>query len=405
VILARPILLDRESDLEPVWERLGLAPAVRQLLLESVGRAHLLVTGLGGAESRFLRNVEDPRLTCILSDPQRRPGGAALSGTRAGIESLARLAERQGLDGLSRALDAALASDVPPEPTVLGTRTFRWGERTHLMGVVNVTPDSFSDGGRYLNREAAVEHARRLVEAGADILDVGGESTRPGAGAVPAEGELERVLPVIEALRDVTEVPISIDTRKASVAREALRLGAMLVNDISGLGHDPAMVEVVAELGAALALMHIRGTPETMQVDPRYEDVVAEVIDGLGTGIERAVAAGVRRERIWVDPGIGFGKTVGHNLFLLRHLAELRVLGVPVLVGTSRKGFVGAVAGGRPPEHRLAGTLASLAAVAVLHGADIVRVHDVAEARDALAVADAIAHAREGGESWGPPRS
>src|SRR5215813_485677 len=400
MILARPVLLDHDGDLEPVWERLGLAPAVRQLLDESVGRGHLLLTGLGGAESRFLRNVDDPRLTCIPSDPQRRPGGAAVSGTRAGIESLARLAERQGLDGLSRALDAALAADVPPDPITLGTRTFRWGERTHVMGVVNVTPDSFSDGGRYLTREAAVQHARALVEAGADILDVGGESTRPGAGVVPAGEELDRVLPVIEALRAATDVPVSIDTRKAEVAREALRLGAVLVNDVSGLGHDPGLAGVVAEAGAALALMHIRGTPETMQIDPRYDDVVAEVIDGLATGIERAVAAGVPRERIWVDPGIGFGKTVGHNLFLLRHLAELRILGAPVLVGTSRKRFLGALTGGKPPDRRLAGTLGSVAAVAVLHGADVVRVHDVAEARDALAVADAIARAREGGDLW-----
>ena len=212
------------------------------------------------------------------------------------------------------------------------------------------------------------------------------------------------MLPVIEAVRAQSDVPVSVDTRKAAVAREALALGAVLVNDVSGLGHDPALATVVAEAGAVLALMHIQGTPETMQVDPRYDDVVAEVIGFLSGRIDRAVAAGVARERIWVYPGIGFGKTAGHNLFLLRHLGELRVLGAPVLVGTSRKRFIGALAGGRPPEQRLPGTLASVAAVAVLHGADVVRVHDVGEAKDALAVADAIARAREGGDSWGPPR-
>ncbi|HZX41540.1 MAG TPA: dihydropteroate synthase, partial [Myxococcaceae bacterium] len=288
---------------------------------------------------------------------------------------------------------------------VLGARTFRWAERTHVMGVVNVTPDSFSDGGRHLERETAIRHALALAEAGADLLDIGGESTRPGAGEVPVQVELERVLPVLEAVHAATDVPLSIDTRKAEVARQALRAGAVLVNDVSGLGHDPALATVVARADAALALMHIQGTPETMQIDPRYDDVVAEVMESLASSIDRAVAAGVRRERIWVDPGIGFGKTLGHNLFLLRHLAQLRVLGAPILVGTSRKRFLGALAGGRSPEERLPGTLASVAALAVLHGADVVRVHDVSEVRDALAVADAIARARQGGDAWGPPRS
>ena len=405
MILARPISLDHDDDLEPAWERIGLVPAARQLLLESVGRAFFLLTGLGTDETRFLRDVEDPRVTVILSDPERRPGGATVSGTRAGLEALARLAERAGRVELARAFDAANAIDVPPEPSVLGGRTFRWGERTFLMGVVNVTPDSFSDGGRHLARDAAVQHALALAKAGADLIDVGGESTRPGSAEVSLQVELDRVLPVLEAVRASSDVPVSVDTRKAAVARQALRLGAVLVNDVSGLGHDPALANAVAEAGATLALMHVQGTPDTMQVDPRYDDVVAEVIDFLAGRIDRAVAAGVARERIWVDPGIGFGKTAGHNLFLLRHLAELRVLGAPVLVGTSRKRFIGALSGGRPPAERLPGSLASIAALAVLHGADVVRVHDVAEARDALAVADAIARAREGGELWSPPRN
>jgi dihydropteroate synthase len=403
MILARPIRLDRDDDLEPAWERIGLAPAMRQLLLESVGRAHLLVTGLGLSATRFLRDAEDPRVTIILSDPER-PGGATVSGTRAGLEALARLAERNRLMELARSLDAAIAANVPPAPAVLGSRIFRWGERTFLMGVVNVTPDSFSDGGRHLERAAAIQHALALVAGGADLVDIGGESTRPGAGEVPVQVELDRVLPVIEAVRAQSDVPISVDTRKAEVARQALRAGAVLVNDVSGLGHDPLLVSVVAEAGAALALMHTQGTPETMQVDPRYDDVVAEVIEKLARSMDRAAAAGVARDRIWIDPGIGFGKTVGHNLFLLRHLSQLRVLGAPVLVGTSRKRFIGALAGGRPPEERLPGTLASIAAVAVLHGADVVRVHDVQEAKDALAVADAIVRGREGGDLWGPPR-
>jgi len=268
VILARPIRLDRDGDLEPVWERLGLVPAARQLLLESVGRGHLLLTGLGAPESRFLREADDPRVTVILSDPARRPGGATVSGTRAALDALARAAEGSGLAELARALDAATATDAPPDPTVLGSRTFRWGQRTFVMGVVNVTPDSFSDGGRHLERDIAVRHALALAAAGADLVDIGGESTRPGAAEIPVQTELDRVLPVIEAVRAASDVPLSIDTRKAEVARAALRSGAVLVNDVSGLGHDPALAGVVAGAGAALALMNIRGTPEPMQLDP-----------------------------------------------------------------------------------------------------------------------------------------
>jgi len=230
---------------------------------------------------------------------------------------------------------------------------------------------------------------------------VGGESTRPGAAAVPEEVERGRVLPVIERLAG--RVPLSVDTRKASVARAALAAGAAMVNDVSGLRHDPAMAGVVAEARAALCVMHMQGTPATMQDDPRYDDLLAEVLQVLGTAVEVAVAAGVARASVWVDPGIGFGKTRGHNLFLLRHLRELRVLDAPVVVGTSRKRFLGELAGGRPPGQRLPGTLASNVAAAVLGGADVVRVHDVAELREALAVADAISRAREGGTSWTPP--
>ena len=273
------------------------------------------------------------------------------------------------------------------------------------MAIVNRTPDSFYDRGATFTDDAAKEAVHRVIDEGADVIDVGGESTRPGSAEVSLQVELDRVLPVLEAVRASSDVPVSVDTRKAAVARQALRLGAVLVNDVSGLGHDPALANAVAEAGATLVLMHVQGTPDTMQVDPRYDDVVAEVIDFLAGRIDRAVAAGIARERIWVDPGIGFGKTAGHNLFLLRHLAELRVLGAPVLVGTSRKRFIGALSGGRPPAERLPGSLASIAALAVLHGADVVRVHDVAEARDALAVGDAIARAREGGELWSPPRN
>jgi dihydropteroate synthase len=256
------------------------------------------------------------------------------------------------------------------------------------MGVVNVTPDSFSDGGRHLEPEAAAAHAARLVEDGADLLDVGGESTRPGARPVSADEECARVVPVIERLRarGVT-APISIDTSKALVAREALRAGADLINDVQGL-RDPGLARVAAELGAPVVLMHMRGTPADMQSRAVYQDVAGEVRSELADAVERAVRAGVPWELLIVDPGIGFAKTAEQNLILLRQLGVLRSLGRPLLLGVSRKSFIGKITGA-PVEGRGAGTLAAVAAC-VLSGVEFLRVHDVAAARQAALVAAAI---------------
>jgi dihydropteroate synthase len=263
------------------------------------------------------------------------------------------------------------------------------GKRTLVMGVLNLTPDSFYDGGRYTSLERALARAEQMIADGADILDIGGESTRPGAEPVPLEEELRRTLPVIEALAARYDIAISIDTTKSEVARRALQAGAHIVNDISGMSFDPRMPEVVAEAGALVILMHIKGTPKTMQQNPTYDDVVREVCDALAQHAERAQRAGIPKENIWLDPGIGFGKTLEHNLQLLRHLPTLKSLGYPVLVGTSRKSFIGQILGGLPPEERLEGTLATLA-LAVAWGADVVRVHDVKEAVRAVKVADAL---------------
>jgi dihydropteroate synthase len=262
------------------------------------------------------------------------------------------------------------------------------GGRTAIMGIVNVTPDSFSDGGAFLDAGAAIEQGLRLAAEGADILDVGGESTRPGAAPVPAEEELRRVVPVVRALAARGAVPISIDTTKAPVARAALEAGAAIVNDVSALRFDPALGPVVAAAGAALVLMHMQGDPRTMQADPRYGDVVAEVAGELGAALARAAAAGVAPERTLVDPGIGFGKTLEHNLALLDRLDALAALGRPVLVGPSRKAFIGRLTGA-PPEGRVEGTIAACC-LAAARGAHVVRVHDVAAVRRALAVADAV---------------
>jgi dihydropteroate synthase len=256
--------------------------------------------------------------------------------------------------------------------------------RPAVMGVLNVTPDSFSDGGAFLDPDAAVARAQRMVAEGADLIDVGGESTRPGASPVGADEELRRVMPVLERL---SGVPVSIDTSKAAVARAATAAGAVLVNDVTALRGDPEMAGVVAETGADLCLMHMLGEPRTMQDDPRYEDVVSEVKAFLEERLGFAVAHGIPEERVWLDPGIGFGKTLDHNLALLRRLDEIVAVGRPVIVGVSRKRFIGSLTA-RAEVDRVAGGIAANV-LAFQRGAHMFRVHDVAETRDALAVAAA----------------
>jgi dihydropteroate synthase len=256
-----------------------------------------------------------------------------------------------------------------------------------LMGIVNVTPDSFSDGGAFLAPDRAVAHARELVAAGADLLDIGGESTRPGARGVSAEEELARVAPVLSGLRDAA-VPVSIDTSKAPVAEAALDAGVEIVNDVTALRSDPSMAALCAERGCIVVLMHMQGTPRTMQEHPTYDDVVDDVKAFLAERVEFAVGEGIAEDRIWVDPGIGFGKTVRHNVELLHRLGELRDLGRPIVLGTSRKRFIGTLTG-RDVDDRLGGTIASNV-LAMKAGADVLRVHDVAEVRQAILVAEAV---------------
>ncbi|MGN6377975.1 MAG: dihydropteroate synthase [Gaiellales bacterium] len=257
-----------------------------------------------------------------------------------------------------------------------------------IMGIVNVTPDSFSDGGRFLDADAAVAHGVALAAEGAHVLDIGGESTRPGSDPVSLEDELARVVPVIQRLAREVDVPISIDTMKAGVAQAAIEAGAGFVNDVTALSGDPEMAGVVAAAGVPVCLMHMRGRPKTMQDDPRYGDVVAEVREFLAGRAEHAIAAGISSSQICVDPGLGFGKTAQHNLSLIRHLDRIAELGSPVLVGPSRKRFLGAVTGA--PEHLRGPASVAAAAASVRHGAWMVRVHEVAPIRDALAVEAAV---------------
>lgn len=259
--------------------------------------------------------------------------------------------------------------------------------RPHVMGIVNVTPDSFSDGGKYSSVDLAVEHALQLIAEGADILDIGGESTRPGADPVSLDEELRRVIPVIEALSKITTVPISIDTYKPEVMRAAIQAGADIVNDICALREDGAL-EIVANSNAGVCLMHMQGIPQTMQINPQYTDVVAEVKQFLADRVEACLVHGIARARIMLDPGFGFGKTTAHNVALIQHLGSFVELGFPLLVGLSRKSVLGRIAGGDEQQRLHAGLAASV--ISVMKGAKIVRVHDVKATVDALKVVAAV---------------
>lgn len=262
-------------------------------------------------------------------------------------------------------------------------------EKTYIMGIINVTPDSFSDGGKYKSVDEAVESALRMVDEGADIIDIGGESTRPGAEPVPLEEELNRVIPVIKKLREQTDAVISIDTYKSEVAEEALKYGADIVNDISGFHFDKRMPEIVLKYNAGVILMHIKGTPRDMQKNPAYENLVEEIIDYFAYSIDIAKETGIDNGSIMIDPGIGFGKKWQDNYLIIRYLKEFKSLGYPILIGPSRKSFIGYLLD-LPVEERLEGTISAVVC-SILNGADIVRVHDVKEVARAVAVADAIA--------------
>jgi dihydropteroate synthase len=315
---------------------------------------------------------------------------AILVGTEKQLRLLsARLAQQPfGLPSLGEEL-AALLDRIATPPSLW--RTARRDiplERPLIMGILNITPDSFSDGGRYLDPARAVERAEQMKAEGADIIDIGGESTRPGAPAIAAQEEIDRVVPVISAISKSSSIPLSVDSWKGEVARRAMDAGAEIINDISGLTFAPSLAAVAAETGAGLVLMHTRGTPEGMQRDTVYDDLMAEVTEGLRDSVATALSAGIERERISIDPGIGFGKESQGNLELLRRLREFRSLGLPILVGTSRKSFIGAAIG-REVDDRLFGTAATVA-LAVSHGASILRVHDVRAMRDVADMARAI---------------
>ena len=358
---------------------------------------------LDGLECR-VANIIKQEMLSLGGDAAVARGTVACSVARSDVILMGTLKQMQrfaekisaqpfGLGAISERLREIL-KNVFADSFLLRTprREIILGERTLIMGIINVTPDSFSNGGRFDSPEKAVEEGIRLAEEGADILDIGGESTRPGSDPVSPEEEMRRVIPVIRALALRTDLPLSVDTMKASVAQKALAEGAEIVNDVSAMGSDEAMAKVVADAGAAVVLMHMRGMPKSMQAgDLAYHSLRGEIIAYLRKGIERAGDVGIDPKQIMVDPGLGFGKTAADNMRLIRYLREFRILGRPILVGASRKAFIGRVIGGTPVE-RDEGTAAAVTA-AILNGGQVIRVHDVPMMKKVATMADALLRA------------
>ena len=380
--------------------------------VHEMGKMGVDATGIKlmtGMTLHFNLRVEgiDPRTANLLKQEMLSVGGdAALD--RRGLDCSARLTHAILMGTQKQFEKLTLKLDQYPHLQLLGQsliqtlknvskthytircrkKTFKLGKQTLLMGVLNVTPDSFWDGGLYLDKEKAIAHGLRMVEEGADLIDIGGESTRPGSKPLGLEEELRRVIPVIESLSKEADVPISIDTYKSTVAQKAIEAGAEMINDISGLHYDPDLAQVAVKEDVPVILMHIRGTPETMQKDVHYESLFSEIIQYLRESIQTAESAGLDPGQIIVDPGIGFGKNVEDNLVIIKNLQEFRILGKPILLGTSRKTFIGKILNTEVTE-RLEGTLSSIA-IGVLNGAHIIRCHDVLQAKRAITVVDAI---------------
>lgn len=386
--MIRPLILHSAAEARRELERIGVDPAGIGRMLPKLELLPVLVPQMRAAAANILKQ----ELLALGGDAAVARGTVACSidttdvlliGTRKQLQGLCAKLPQQpfGLATLADQLRGLLDTLTGPIPAWKLARRELTLRRPLIMGILNVTPDSFSDGGRFTSLDTAVEHALQMADQGADIIDIGAESTRPGAPLIPAEEELRRLLPVVEKLAGKLTIPISIDTWKAPVAEATLAGGAEIINDISGLTFDPALAEVVAAHRAGLVLMHTRGTPETMQHDTGYADLMGEVADFLQASLRTALTAGNDREQIVLDPGIGFGKDVNGNHEILRRLRELAGFGLPLLVGTSRKGFIGKTLGHDKTEDRLFGTAATVA-LAVAHGANILRVHDVQAMRD-----------------------
>jgi dihydropteroate synthase len=392
----RLLIVEDEADARREILRVGADDAGVERMAAKMVRRLVKLTGVPCRSANILKQemlalggdaaVARGSVSCAVSETD-----VILIGSLKKLRLLCRRLTSQpfGLADLSGELDGLLMNIDKPARTLAGRNCRLELDRPLIMGVLNVTPDSFSDGGRFDSLEKALQRGREMALEGADLIDVGGESTRPGSAAVSTQLELDRVAPVIEGLRRELDLPLSIDTNKAAVARGAMAAGGDFINDISGLQFDPEMASAAAETGAGLFLMHTRGRPEAMQRDTRYRDLIGEIITYLRGSVDAALAAGVARDKLAVDPGIGFGKSPEGNLEILRRLREFQTLGYPLLLGASRKGFIGKVLDQPDPEMRLYGTLATVA-LGVERGAGIFRVHDVRPARETALMAWAV---------------
>lgn len=390
-------MLSGKAEAERLMDQVGVHPEGIKIM---AGKAQHRLVKLENLDVRAANIIKQEMLSrggeaavswTVYSLSKDTSSDAVIMGTDRQIREVCDKLQLQpfGLAEIGTAIRQAVdAFETGPSKIRIGDIEFDFGRRTYLMGILNVTPDSFSDGGRYLKTEEAVARGLEMAEEGADLIDVGGESTRPGSGPVSLDEELKRVVPVVEKLAARTDRPISIDTTKSEVAKQALAAGAAVVNDVSAFRVDKEMSGVVAAARAPVVLMHMKGTPKDMQADPQYDDVMDEIAAFLAERIKFAEAGGVPRQRILLDPGLGFGKAVDHNLEIIRRLGELKSLGCPIVLGPSRKAFIGD-ASGAEVEDRVHGTAAAVAA-AVGKGASVVRVHDVREMAQAAAVAAAI---------------
>jgi dihydropteroate synthase len=393
--LIRCLHITNDNEAIQQMKRVGVDPTGVKLMEGKTLHFNLKVEGIDPRKANLLKQemlslggdvaVDGRGLDCSTKQTD-----ALLMGTQKHFEKLIlKLEQYPDLHPLGQSIKETLKNISKTHYSIrCRKQILPMGKRTLLMGVLNVTPDSFSDGGLFFDKEKAISHALRMVEGGADIIDIGGESTRPGSKPLELEEELRRVIPVIESLAKEVDVPLSIDTYKSTVAQRAIEAGAEIINDISGLHFDPSLAKVAAKNDTPLILMHIRGKPETMQKGVHYDSLFSEILQYLKESIQRAESTGLDPRQIIIDPGIGFGKTAEDNLLIIKNLYEFRILGKPILLGTSRKSFIGKILNTEVGD-RLEGTLSSIA-IGVLNGAHIIRSHDVLQAKKAIAVADAI---------------
>lgn len=391
----RILSLEHKQDLNAELHRIGVDPKAWQIFAAKSRILTIKLAGLSPAGANILKQTAlitgaDCAIHRDCISGRVKKSDAILFATPRQIDEICLRLEHQPecarrlvseLQALTR---CGLSS---PTPVKIRGRVFDF-KKTYVMGIINITPDSFYDGGRFLSPQRAIDHGLKMVDEGADIIDIGAESTRPGSRPVKEEEQLERLLPVLKGLVKRVRVPISVDTTNARVAEIALNEGADIVNDISGFGFDPQMAKVCARADAKVIVMHIKGRPKTMQKNPVYKDLLQEIVSKLALAIAKGIKAGIKKEHIFVDPGIGFGKRLEHNLEILRRLGELRTFGQPIVVGPSRKSFIGMILN-LPPEERLEGTIAA-AVVAAKNGANIIRVHDVQKLKRALTLFDTL---------------